>query len=642
MKRLLDAAYRGTLLAVVAGWALAGRADEARLRCTFDGRLDDASGIAPLQADRFELVEGHTGQAAQINRPAVLAYPTGGFNPDAFTITFWIRHDEPLEQYYFKRLVYFYHETPDLKNRIGILKREGSNRFVFFFSDGQGGAKGNNFADNWFAIATEPVAFEAGSWHQFVCTADKSRNLAQIFIDGKKVAEARGTQFPEKLGEVFWIGTQQGHSWMRGAIDELSIEPVARLADGPVVSLGRAPAGPPTLAKALGASVGQLSGKELSINLDFFDIAIGTDCWDIPDSEAEMERLMAMCAHYGFDRVFFRVSVCGADCYHTKVMTPAFENVFEKYTTEILDTGCANIPSRHRRMGQVMRVIDPLACCAKYCRKYGMKMYAWVTIYDSLYYAPPTEFFQQHPEYTWVSRDGTKHIPGVPCYAFPEVRRYRLNQMKELVEYDIDGILLSDRSHSPWPGRNANGGNEGARGYGYNEPVVREYVRRYGKDPRNVEPDSLDEIRFVQLKGDFLTQFLREVKAVTSAASKKLALTTAASIADPVLANWMYVDADTLAREGIVDELVIRASAGANLDHWRLLADGKIKMTTWAGIHGQTYDRCRDLMRTEVQRMLENPTSDGSTFHELANLVYPDCWEEAIVDTAHEWQKKNR
>jgi hypothetical protein len=25
--------------------------------------------------------------------------------------------------------------------------------------------------------------------------------------------------------------------------------------------------------------------------------------------------------------------------------------------------------------------------------------------------------------------------------------------------------------------------------------------------------------------------------------------------------------------------------------------------------------------------MLENPTSDGSTFHELANLIYPDCWE---------------
>jgi len=419
---------------------------------------------------------------------------------------------------------------------------------------------------------------------------------------------------------------------MRGAIDELAIESVSRLAEGPVASLGAARNSPPPLDKALGESVGRITGKELSINLDFFDICIGTDCWDIPNSEAEMDRLMAMCAHYGFDRVFFRVSVCGAVCYPTKVMTPALENVFEKYTVEGLDTGCVNIPSLHRRMGEVMRSIDPLACCAKYARKHGLRIYAWVTVYDSLYYAPPTEFFQWHPEFTWVSKDGTKHISGVPCYAYPEVRKYRLEQMKELVGYDIDGILLSDRSHSPWPGRNAGGGNEGARGYGFNEPVVEEYVRRYGKDPRRAEPDSLDEIRFVQIKGDFLTQFLREVKGVTAAAGKKLAVTTDPRIADPVLANWMYVDAETLARERIVDELCIRGSAGANLDHWRLLADGRIRVTTWAGIHGETYDDCLSRIRSEMQRLLENPTSDGSTFHELANLIYPDCWEEGIVD----------
>ncbi len=212
-----------------------------------------------------------------------------------------------------------------------------------------------------------------------------------------------------------------------------------------------------------------------------------------------------------------------------------------------------------------------------------MEVYAWVTLYDSLYYAPPTEFFQRHPEYTWVSKDGAKRVPGVPCYAYPEVRRYRIDQVKELVAYDVDGIFLSDRSHSPWPGRNAGGGNEGARGYGFNEPVVAEYLRRYGKDPRTVEPDSLDELRFVQLKGDFLTEFLREAKAVTSAAGKKLVMTTDQRIADPTRATWMYVDAETLARERILDELCIRSAANASLDHWRLLADGRIKMTTWAG-----------------------------------------------------------
>lgn len=108
----------------------------------------------------------------------------------------------------------------------------------------------------------------------------------------------------------------------------------------------------------------------------------------------------------------------------------------------------------------------------------------------------------------------------------------------------------------------------------------------------------------------------------------------------PVSADWMYIDADTLARVRIVDELCVMGSAAANLNHWRLSADGRIRLTTWAGIHGETYGRCLDLMRRQLRGMLDNPTSDGSTYHELANLIYPDCWEEAILDAVPEWQAR--
>lgn len=627
------------VLSLAASMAAPGAAATTVLDCPFDGQLNDASGVAPVEAKGVKLVAGHRGRAALIQRPAVLTYPTKGFHPQSFTISFWVQHEKRLEDYFFQQLTYFYHETPDMKNRIGVLKRSGTNEFVFFFGDDQGRAKGVNFADDWFAMATAPQSWSPGSWHHFVCTADKSRGLAQFFIDGQKVAEARGTQFPAKLGDVFWIGTQQGHSWMRGAIDELKIEPVARLTDAPLVKAAARPSAPLPAAKSvLGKSVGQLTGKDLAINLDFFDICIGTDCWDLRRCDAEMDRLMAMLAHFGFDRVYYRVSVCGAVCYHTKVMTPAYEEVFKEYTVEGLDTCCANIPSRHARMAAVMRAIDPLESCVRHAHKHGLKVYPEVTIFDSLYYAPPTEFFQRHPEYTWVSRDGKKHIPGVPCYAYPEVRKYRVDQMKELCAYGIDGIKLCPRSHSPWPGRRTGGGNEGSRGYGFNEPVVQEYLRRYGKDPRQAKPDSLDELRFVQLKGDFLTQFLREVKQVTEADGKKLTLVMSSGMADPAAADWMYLDADTLARQRIVDELCVMGSAAADLNRWRLLADGNIRLTTWAGIHGKTYDECLGAMRRQFRAMLDNPTSDGSTYHEMANLIYPDCWEEAILDTFKEWQ----
>ena len=639
-KRFVNAMSASLALALLSP-LLAG--ESATWMCRFDGDLRDDAARAPVDAKGVKFVAGHEGRAALIDRPAVLTYSTKRLNPNAFTISFWVRHERPLSDYYFRRLVYFYHETPDMKNRIGILKRAGTNRFVFFLSDGKGRAKGNNFAGDWFALASPAMHWPAGSWRHVVCTADKSQGLAQFFLDGKKVAEARGKEFPEKLGDVFWVGSEQGHSWMRGAIDDLRIEPVARLSSSPVETAAATRPQPlPRAPRALGKSVGEISGKELTINLDFFDICIGTDTWNMRDCEGEMERLMALCAHYGFDRVHFRVSVCGAVCYHTKVMTPAYENVFAKYKTECLDTCCANIPSLHGRMGAVMRQIDPLAACAKYAHKHGMEVYAWVTIFDSLYYAPETEFFQKHPEYTWASKDGKKHIPGVPCYAYPQVRQYRLDQMKELVEYDVDGIILSVRSHSPWPGRGAGGGNEGARGYGFNEPVVKAYMRRFGKDPREAKPDSLDELRFVQLKADFLTQWLREVKQVTLKRGKKLVMNTSASISDPIRANWMYVDADALARERVVDELCIMGSAAANLNRWRLLADGRIKMTTWAGIHGETYDKCLSRTKSGLRALLDNPTSDGSTYHELANLVYPDCWEEAVLDTVKAWQERER
>ncbi|HUS81468.1 MAG TPA: hypothetical protein VM283_09395 [Armatimonadota bacterium] len=380
-------------------------------------------------------------------------------------------------------------------------------------------------------------------------------------------------------------------------------------------------------------------GKELTLNLDYFDIAIGTDCWDLSDNAGEMDRLMAIAAHYGVDRVLFRVSICGVEAYRSKVMYAANERAFESYIgRELLDGGVGNIPSYIPRMAQVMADIDPLAECIKAGHKYGMKVWAWATVYDSMYYAPPDEFFQAHPEYTWVSRDGTKHVPGVPCYAYPEVREYRLNQMKEMLEYHPDGIYLSMRSHSPWPYRNQGMGvaeDCGSRGYGYNEPVVAEYIRRYGKDPREVPWDSVDALRFVQLKGEFYQTWLAQVHELTQAAGVGLAMNTDLNAADPVAAAWMHIPADNIARDHTVDELCVLAGAGQNMNRWRVLAGGGIKMTTFTGIHSKEPAKSREAWRRGLRDMLTNPTTDGACFHEFANVYYYNMWHD-IADVVRE------
>ena len=606
----------------------------AGLTLVFDGQLTGAAGEQPRRAEGVTFAEGVRGQAAVITRPAALTYPSHGLSPDAFTIAFQVRHEEDMPALFYRRLTYVYHETADLRNRLAIVKREGTNCLVFAMSNGSGRAKGDDFAGDWFSLTAGPLDWPAGTWHQIVATADRRTGLAQLRVDGRTVAQAKGTQMPERFADDLWIGSEMGHSWMRGRLDELTVEPVSRLS-AEAVQPDPDPLYPPIppAAPLFGQTVGRLTGHGLFMNLDFFDVCIGLDAWDMRDCDREMERLVALTAHYGFDRLYYRVSVCGAEAYRTKVMTPADRRAFAGYEGKRgLDGPCANLPSAHTRMADVLERIDPLEVCARYGRKHGLPIYAWVTMWDSLYYATADEFFQKHPEYTWVSRDGKRHIPGVPCYAYPEVRAYRLAQVKELLAYDVDGIMMSPRSHSPWPGRDSPSAEIGSRDYGYNEPVVAEFRRRYGRDPRQAARDSLDELRFVQLKGDFFTAFLREAKAECDRVGKKLVMLSTDTWSDPVRTDRMYVDAETILREKLVHEMCILGDAGADLSRWRVLGGTEVAVTTWATAHGKSYGECLPRIQSQLRAMLANPLSGGSTFHELANFLYPDCWEESIVD----------
>jgi len=262
--------------------------------------------------------------------------------------------------------------------------------------------------------------------------------------------------------------------------------------------------------------------------------------------------------------------------------------------------------------------------------KYGMKVWAWATSYDSLYYAVDGEFFHDNPQYTWVSRDGDKHIPGVPCYAYPEVRQNRLAEVAELLDYGVDGVYLSMRSHSPWPAG-------ASRDYGYNEPVVAEYRRRYGTDPRDAALDSLAQLRFVKLKGGFFKQFLSEAHALCAAQGKQLAMNASWDSVDPTTAARMYIPADDLCREGAVDEMCILEASGADLTRWKVLGKGKVRVTAWHTIHGAKYEQSRDRWRAGLLAALKNPTIDGVCVHEFANVSYLNMWDD-IRDVVRGWE----
>jgi hypothetical protein len=124
-----------------------------------------------------------------------------------------------------------------------------------------------------------------------------------------------------------------------------------------------------------------------------------------------------------------------------------------------------------------------------------------------------------------VDRTGAIHLPGVPCYDYDEAVEFRLELVREQLGYGVDGLYLSLRSHADQatPYRQTDF-------FGFNDPVVAEFRRRYGVDLRAFADARLilddnhfcSGIEFIggdfdrdawhRLKGESLTRLLREVR----------------------------------------------------------------------------------------------------------------------------------
>lgn len=106
-----------------------------------------------------------------------------------------------------------------------------------------------------------------------------------------------------------------------------------------------------------------------------------------------------------------------------------------------------------------------------------------------------------------IARGVNRYAAGSPCEAYPEVRRYWLDETRRVLGYGVDGIHIRIGDHSsgvqdPWA-------------FGFNEPILAEYRRRAGSDKIAFSPEMIQRIR-----GDFLTQYIREASALVRGAGK--------------------------------------------------------------------------------------------------------------------------
>ena len=104
-------------------------------------------------------------------------------------------------------------------------------------------------------------------------------------------------------------------------------------------------------------------------------------------------------------------------------------------------------------------------------------------------------FFWEHTEWAKRTRDGM--LCTNLSIAFPEVRQYWLSLLREVLDYGIDGVHLHFQRSQPF--------------VMYEKPVVDSFRDKYGDDPREIDED---DPRFIQHRADYLTQFIREIRAL--------------------------------------------------------------------------------------------------------------------------------
>jgi len=310
--------------------------------------------------------------------------------------------------------------------------------------------------------------------------------------------------------------------------------------------------------------VGSQKKKEVILGVDYGDhIYLGYWQGELY-GEKRIRNLIRLIANTGITTIYWRVSAVGKVTYRSKICT-------------VLDGTNMSMVSA-TPAGIIMKQCDPLAVAIDEARNQGLKIYIYVTLFDESFPGGlESDFSKLHPEYCWKHRTEEHYIPGLLSYSYPAVRKYKIAQMRELIEYSADGLYLDvARSHSGiWPvlALPIQMGRDPHLYYGFNEPEVEEYKQRYGIDPckdkilGTRKPD-FDEEKWNKLRGEYLTLFISQVRELTQKANQNLAVgfyTDAECYLSPagrqvrLPLGKFYIDWPTWVVKDLIDEMVIIA-----------------------------------------------------------------------------------
>ena len=101
------------------------------------------------------------------------------------------------------------------------------------------------------------------------------------------------------------------------------------------------------------------------------------------------------------------------------------------------------------------------------------------------------------------ARGKLQRLSGSLCEAYPEVRRYWLEQINDFIDMGADGIEIRLQSHCS--------GVTDFVNYGFNPPLIDAYRERYGC---NILTQTVDPVKMMKIRGKFFEIFLKDAAEV--------------------------------------------------------------------------------------------------------------------------------
>jgi hypothetical protein len=218
----------------------------------------------------------------------------------------------------------------------------------------------------------------------------------------------------------------------------------------------------------------------------------------------------------------------------------------------------------------------PIGMAVTAAHQNGSKVYALYRM--NAEYGPPyddlfnSRFWRQNPQFRIVTNpEGQTNT--LLSYAFPEVRKYKLDILREAIQtYDVDGLQLEFLRNPPF--------------FGYERPLAEGFKKEFGRDilARDFKPDAT----WFKYRARFMTEFMSDLRLIL----KEEGARKGKSLWLGVRVDWsdylrQGLDVEKWIKEGLVEMV----AAGVNgLGYPYAPADDFIQMAkgTTCKIYGST------------------------------------------------------